>query len=464
MAYTQSAGVSGLNELMDIIKTSVTSKGWTHFAMNTSSLAPNMDRIARQDVYRINGTSIDPTKSYVTLWRFVQENAFHASLGMTCFSGCKGFDTPITISSISRSVSFGTTVAVTCSIPHGLSTKDHVMINGTPLSGAFHEGWAGTGDLPTGGGFNIIVSSTSSFHYASVDANSDNFGGPVSGGYTLAVYNPTGPYSTNISTPHTIQTSNPEGPFSVAMYYDEYRVAGVLMQGGNFKPFYFGETARNHIPSDFSSRAFLNAVATTGITTASLDRNVNNIHVGQKIWFINPSGSAGTGSFERVTVTSRPTSSSFGCVLSGTYPSGTLVGEDPMPLLVCGKQVNNNTTYNLSAADTIWTFHVDATRNTFGYVGNVQNATPSVDTGINYTSINPDSVNYYQGRDIYLERSTTPTGIRGRMVGFLAFPLGYQNDQDLMRVGSDPVEDDYKVFTSTLAEANFALGIGPGAS
>ena len=50
------------------------------------------------------------------------------------------------------------------------------------------------------------------------------------------------------------------------------------------------------------------------------------------------------------------------------------------------------------------------------------------------------------------------------MVGILAFPLGFQNDQDLMRVGSDPVEDDYKVFTSTLVDANFALGIGPGAS
>jgi len=463
MAYTQSAGIANIDALMTFFKNALTSNGWTHFAMNTSSLHPNTDLIGRQDVFRINGTTADPTKGYVTIYRDTQSNCCDDRIKFISFSGEKGFSNPIIISQISRSTGASTIIQVTCSAPHNLVSGDHVIINGTPHSSSFHEGWITSTNIgPGNGGFIITTTSsapsTNTFTYLSLPTLSTP-ADSVSGGYVLAVYNPTSDYNSGVN--NGVGLTLNDANMACFMYYDEWRMCGLVNQGGTYQTFYLGEVGRDHVPQDFNGRAFLLTNITAGAVTASLDRDVANIRTGQRISFVHPSGSAGTGSFERVLVTSKPTSSSFGCVLSNSYPSGTLVGEDPLPLLIFGG-LGTSPSDTFSSRTARFIFHLDMTRDPTS-PATAQTMTQILDTGITESYIDPDSTDYHQGRDIFLQRGTAPTGIRGRMVGFVAFPISVQNDQDIMRTGGDAITDDYKAFVS-LSFSSFLIGIGPGAT
>lgn len=458
MSYTQSAGVNGVDAFMTFFKNAVSSAGWTHFAMNTSSLHCNTGLIGRQDVFRINGTTADPTKTYVTAFRNTQGNCCDDRVQFLAFSGCKGFDNPILIQHITRSAATNTNVIVTTQNPHNLASGDHIMLNGTPHSATFHEGWNQDVGLGGRGGFIIQSLGTASFQYTTgITSIADQ----AFSGYVLAVYNPAGTFNPGVNSGVGLTLNDTY--MAVFMYYDEHRACGLVTQGASVQAFYVGETARDHIPPDFSGRALLLTNTPAGAVTCSLDRDSENIRAGQKIWFIHPSGSAGTGSFERTTVTSKPTSSSFGCTLVNAYPSGTLVGDDPMPCLILGNNGTNADTSLLSGKTIRFIFHLDATRDPVT-PNQGQTMTVLTDSGVLESVVDPDSAGYYQGRSLFFQRTTAPSGIRGRLVGWSSFPSDAQNDQDIMRCG-DSVEDDYKVFISQGTDAaENILGLGPGAT
>ena len=461
MAYTQSAGVSGVDAFMSFLRSSLSGSGlWKYFAMNTSSLHPNAGLIGREDIYRADGTSTDPTRFYVSVHRNTQGNCCDDRVQFMGFSGCKGFETPIPIQIISKSAGVNVTVQVTCSVPHNFAGTDHVMVNGTPRSSSFHEGWSGGEGHPTFGGYVIQVNGTASFNYVG------GFTGPeganqTSGGYAIAVYNQVSTRNTGVNSGHGLTLN--DANMAVFMYYDEYRFCGLVNQGGTYQTFYIGETARDHIPQDFNSRAFLSVSQSAGAITASLDRSVDNLRVGQKIWFVHASGTGGTGSVERTTITSRPNSSSFGCTLVNSYNSGSLVGEDALPVFILAGIGTTAATQALGSRTVRFIFHLDGTRDPTNE-GSAQTLTPFTDAGYSEASIDPDGAGYYQGRDIFMQRLAAPSGIRGRLVGMISFPIDVQNDQDLMRIGADAVTDDFKFFVSSTVDGGFAVGIGPGAS
>lgn len=466
MAYTQSAAVGNVDSLMSIIRNSLSGSGmWKHFAMNTSSLHCNAGSMGREDIYRAEGLPGDPTRFYVSVHRHTQGNCCDDRVQFMACVGVKGFESPITIQSITKfSAASAGLIGVTCSVPHGFVTGDHVMVNGTPHSGAFHDGWGGGDGNPTTGGYVVLVNGTASFNYASQQPGAISYPAEsISGsnlGYCMAVYNQvsTRNGSVNSGIGITLNDAN----MSLFMYYDEYRFCGLVSQGGSYQPFYVGETARDHIPQDFSSRAFLNVSASAGAITASVDRACNNIRVGQKIWFVHASGTNGTGSFERTTVTSKPTTTTFGCVLQNGYNSGSIIGEDPLPVCTVGNVGTITSTGQFTAKTARFIFHLDATRDPTN-PGSAQTMTIVTDAGFTKTNIDPDGAGYYQGRDVYMQRSGAPTGIRGRLVGITSFPTDIQNDQDIMRTGADAVTDDYRYFISQLVESSYGMGIGPGA-
>jgi len=452
MSYTQSAAISNIDGLMNQFNTILSSSGWTVFNINTSSaIPPTLSRAVKESLYKCNGTSADPALWFLDLYRHYDSSAAQHRIGAMVAGCCRNFDTRVLVSSITRSAAG--IIEVTCSTNHNLNNGDFCIVNGVN-NPDLNETWGGEPD-PTRGAHVSVISQTI-FTFPSVSTTIAS----GSGGNVVSVSLLGSCRVDNSANGVNIPLS--DANLSIFCYYDSYRICGTVNQGGTFQTFYFGETGRDHIPTDFNGRAFLTLSAGPGGSTASLDRNAS-LFVGQQVWLINPTASNNaSGSWERVTITTRPNSSSFGYSSSGsiTYPTGTLVGEDPLPVMVLGRIGNSSSTQALNARGVRFIFHINATR-----TDNIsQTMTAETESQIGQGNINPDSAQYYQGKYIYMYKTTPEQGSRGRLVGLVSFPQGVQNDQDLMRNGAIAITEDYKVFVSLATDSSYIQGIGPGAS
>jgi len=458
MAFTQAINVSGSDAFLTTLKNALTSSGWQVLEINTSSVSPpNMLNgiVGREIIFRSTGSVSDPTRFYISAYRHTYSSNSTNRIGFITFTGAKNFDNPVSISSLSRS-SGGSLIFATSNEPHNLEVGDTIIINGADRP-EMNEGWSpNTSHGPIQGAKVFSVATTSSFTYFSNYTTANT----ASGGNVLAVYNVGGDRSTAAGQGIDLILT---GSISIHMYHDAFRACGIVSQSNALQTFYIGETSRDHIPLDFRGRAYISTNIGSGSVTASLDRNVENIRVGQKICFICPSGSAGTGSFERTTITSKPTSSSFGCVLANSYPSGTLVGEDPVPSMVLGVLGGNpSSNLSLNQRDINFIFYNNCTRDELN-PRNKQIYFANQPTGLTEADIDPDAMDYLNGRYIFVRSSTAPTGIR-RLVGFVTFPIGPQSNKDIITTGASGSGDYQSWPSSTTMGGSFSLAIGPMSS
>ncbi len=472
MSYFQTASLANVDALFQTIENCLTSSGWTPFRLNTTlvaaSTASTRALATRETIFKCNGTSQDPANFYLSVCRTCDINNVAAhKLVFTLFSGVKNLTgSGVAISSISRAASGLTQVS--CSSPHNLIVGDRFIINGTDVS-ALNEMWGPTTNTSIAGDANpslgCIVLATSSANNFSFQSNIAAAAGPGTTGSVVVVYNlGSSRVSTNSNGSNAgLGVSVADSTMSLYMYYDAYRFTGMVVQGGVYQPFYVGETNRDHIPNEYKDRAFLNASIPSGsMVTASLDRSCTNISAGQFIWLVHPSGSAATGSVERVRIITKPSPTTFTCNLSssGGFPSGSFVGEDPVPACVIANLGYAAAGINMGSKTARFVFHLNGQ-----YTDTLSQAfTPYVETGMTEADVDPDSAGYYIGRDIYCSRATAPSGVRGKLVGIVAFPFGAQNDLDIMRVGPSPVNDDYKIFVSRTIDGTWLHALGGGAS
>lgn len=475
MSYYQTASVANVDSLITTIKNLLVNSGsCSALEINTSSVNPpvyestnTVNYKGREIIFKFNGTSSDPTKFYLSLNRFCGTSGYFG-IGATLFSGVKNFDSPVTVTAVTRSAAG--IVTVTCSSPHNLETGDKIIYNGCSNS-YLNEGWKPSGVASANTFFTASVINTTIFTYKASRITAES----GSGGYVLAVYNPSNDRTDNYTnSPYTNSiTFTTDGSMKFFSYVDEHRIAALLVQGSGYLPFYIGETGREHIPYDYRGRAFLTSSVVSGnAVTITLDRSVSNIATGQKICFYNASGSSGTGSYERTTIINKLSNTQFTCNLSSSYPSGTLVGEDGMTAVFdCG---NENTLggFNVAAARDLndanyrkreFLFYPDCTRENNAHSTSRTGMDIIINTILTEGSLDPEDTGYYIGQDIIFQRTSAPTGIRGKMVGYAAFSKDIQNDEDIMRVGSTPIDDDYRIFSGQEVVSPWVLAIGPGA-
>ena len=443
---------------MTTLKSALTSVGWQSLEINTSSVQPPPRRMGREIVFFTTGTAEDPTRFYVSTYRFTEPSGLQRqALGFLPFAGAKGFDNQIIITSVSRSLAGN--LHVQTSGAHDLNVGDYVIINGTS-NPDLNEAWDSNGstyDIQTGA---IITSSptTSSFLIDSIVSSPTSVG---VGGNVIATYNWGAMRAGAIEGINLALTSS----YDLYMYYDQYRFCGIVSQSNTMQSFYVGETARDHVPIKHSGRAYSTSFINSGSVVVSLNKDVQ-LRTGQKVWLIHTSGSSGTGSVERVTVTSRPSSSSFGCVLSGTYPSGSLIGEDPLPCMALGRRGFSDALSSLQGRDVRFIFHVNGQRTVdvdFD-ASSLDSMNAVADVGLLESSVDPDAMNYIVGRYIFMQKPNTrgvAQGVRGRLVGLVAFAIGPQTNGDLIRTGQSG-SSEYKVFPSQ-SIGSYCVGIGPGA-
>lgn len=461
MAFTASALIStgSIDSFMTIIKNCLTSSGWDLLEINSSSIQPARNLNGREFVFRGKGVGTDPTRFYLNIMNQT-DSAGGKRIVILPFTGAKNFDTPVAINQLSASINGGANITASTTTPHNLLVGDLLIIGGNN-NPQLNEGWGGSDVNPTTAFRVAQVFTTSSFAYSSVAST-----GSGNGGFVVSPYNTAPGRATDQNNATTISFTAVTASFTAFMYFDEYRICGCISQSANFQTFYWGETGRAHIPAKYRDRGFLSASIGSGSVTASISRNVNNLRVGQNIWFVHVSGTTnGTGTFERTIITSRPTSASFGCVLANAYPSGSMVGEDPLPVVVIGALGTNPATSTFTARTAKFIFHIDATRDATSPLGGATTYAPTTDTGIAEANIDPDAMNYIQGRYITVNRATNPSGIRGRLVGIVSFANGPQTgSQEIIRVGDSSSLSDYKNFPTNTTDTTYTFSIGPGAS
>lgn len=472
MGYYQTASLSNIDGFMQTIHNLLTSStgGWSFLNVNTSSVSASIVNsvctAVRETIYRCNGSGSDATRWYLSICRTKTNNNVIERVTFMPFAGIKNFSgSTVQVATTGAIRNSNSIVSVTCSAAHNLGVGDRFIINGFDNPN-LNERWGSQANTPgdSNNAIACIVSGTSgttAFSYLSNDSSVQT----GSSAYVVGVYNAgssrNGVQSGQGAVGGGVGIQLTDASMGLYMYYDESRLCGIVTQGGTFQSFYVGETGRDHVPSDHNGRAFFTGSSTgTGSQTVNLDRQIKMI-MSQSVWLIHPSGSAGTGSFERVAI-NRINSSSFIATLTNNYPSGTLIGEDPLPVVVIGGVNESVATQTLAARTVRFIFHLDGTRNESDVTA--QTMTAIVDGGIAVARINPDSAGYYQGKEIFMSKGTPSQGSRGRLIGMVAFPVGAQNDLDLMRTGAAAVTTDFKLFTSATADGTYSIGVGPGAS
>lgn len=454
---------ANIDALIAQIDTDVTSvdAGWTKFSLNATGGAPAASRIRQEIIYRINGTVAQPTRYYVAIAR-AKDAGVNGQVTMYGAEQVKG---PFTITNIARA---GGNVATITAPGHTFAVGEVPVVNGTGDE-SFHDG---NGSETAQATISSIVAGTS-FTYTQ-PIGGGVVGSTPSGGTCFSLLPLTTAGGRTVALGAGMNLTLADSPMSVFYYYDEFRVAGIILQGGNAWVFRIGQTGRDHIPATCSDTAFTSGavVSPAAPATINLDRACPNLKIGQPIWIIDVT----SGVMEKTTIISKPsntqiTATLVGAPTGGSYASGALVGWDPCPGGTLGRTGVVTTTAALEGYLVRFSRHLDASR---GADGTTQLFNPRVDMDTTIrTDVAPDAALNFQLRDIVVDRATAgTTGIRGREVGLFAVPLpnaGGPVDQDLMRVGattditvaSDP-PFDHKVFVSQKL-ASFGVAVGPNA-
>jgi hypothetical protein len=483
--YFQTTSLSGVIHFLDYIKDQLVTEGWTAYHLGTGSTQPTEDHFEGSYVFISNGKtgSVGDLPAHHGIWMGWAQNVGDSHIQYGVFSGHKRVPT----GSLEKTSNTVTVNAVN----HGLRVGDVLLVYGTDNTD-FHAGWTNDDD-PL-----VVASVPDADTFTYTDTITPSNISPATFQNIFAVYNAGGSFSAREDANYMIgdldQMSgqfNPE--FDVFGYCDEYRIGGVITVGGVYRPFYMGMMGRGHIPDSWKDcgRLVSNVTGTGNSITLQLDRSCPKMKAGQPIWLIPTNDSDGQKNDDHNTVSkgapggafltasAKPSDSRVTVELrSGDeYPPGTIVGYDPVPLIVIGE--NAASQVELRNMDCMLVFSnkgiVDKASSTSGsYEQTSHTCYPLLPYGFGANldgELNPGVGQIYHGVDIAIVHRTAGNNYKGKrfpLPGFVAWGQGDQSDGDLMVVGENIPANRWKVFTSqrvsTLGSSNTILGIGPGAS
>lgn len=475
MTFFKDNTLADVHDFLDVIATQLTSEGWSRFTPNASTdLAFTDHKLGREEVFKSNGqTGGHPGGHYID-FLIGNPTTLVETLRWCGWTGQKG---PFEIDTIAQS---GTTVTITTVLDHGFATGDLVCHNGSSdplLNFALNMG---TGCLMSAVA-TITVTGAKTFTYTAQFSQTVS----SSGGYCWAIYNPVGSRSDTSNYFTGAVGINIASPMTVFGYVDELRICGLIAQGSQRRAFYLGLTARTeHVQEDGNAIAVLTApVVGDGVNpqTFSLDRTVSNLYATQRIDVLAPNSalpeSAGykwRSDLEvmQIATFSGPANSFTAIPSAHTYPAGSLVGWDPMPLLCLGSTSGANQDLGGSSYLAWLPWGIDGVRpSTLSNLanGSLHILTPKAGTE---ARVDPDAQGNYHLAELLAEgvSGTSMTewsvGAMGPLVGLYACPTSISiQDQNLVRTGDPATDPDtvFMYFDVPIVASVFGSSVGPKA-
>lgn len=225
--------------------------------------------------------------------------------------------------------------------------------------------------------------------------------------------------------------------------YNEYECSLVTIVGAAHRFTSFGSPVRAHIPASAAGVCFTTGAVSAGVgVVVPVDRDcTQTIRVGQFVWVF-----ASTGDVLEVATVTAVTSSTITLTLTGAHPAGAIVGLDPSPV------------YALSAATGAPPTAVFP-NNINGVAAITNGGCDPRRTAVVEAESDPSPTGYYVGLQATL---FVPNGFRGIVQHAVFWPIGTQNDGDLMRDNYDDAQR-YHVYPSYNITGGFCVSIGPGA-
>ena len=451
--YFQNTAVADLDDLFDELQTQLLAAGWTEQILNSSSSPALQGRFARESIFIAPGTATQAAACCVGISRVFEGNGLRRGLQLQAFTNTA--DGLIAVTSISRTA---TTMTFTTTAPHGLSTGDLIRWNGSDQDD-MHSGWNSESAAAA-----ITVTGANTFTLVGLGSGTLS----ANGGFVRRVFNCADSYSTAVNSGMRINAF--DSSMDIFGYRDEFRICGIVQQGGNNKIFYVGQSGRDHVQQDQQEVAIATtAITGIGVETVTLDRNISNWYVGMPIMGVQLDGAGTTGILY---VTDLPAANQVE-VDWGSFTgnaNAVIIGFDPAPTCVSAP---TGTTVDLAMNSMTIQYCLGSDGTRYGVAQN-DTIDPLLDadwstTGDAATEQRNDPMNttLYVGEEYFMQSassSSTTKGVRKFAPGFNPWPVGTQNEFDIQRVGGTPEDDDWKIFVSDQSIENHALGIGPGAT
>jgi hypothetical protein len=349
--------------------------------------------------------------------------------------------------------------------PHGLTTGDLVFWNGnaTATNNAMGNSASNFTRVTVTGASTFTVVTQTGLTVAS-----------AAGGLAYQVFNFSGQRHNafvGVNTGVVILTNT---SLSSRFKVDEFGLTAVVLQGGLFTPMYLGLAGQGHLSARTTSVGKLTAqIVSDGVTPSVMtcDRTMTNTRVDQSIQVIPIDAIGPTAFIDRAQCNYTPALVTAvsgvqvtAVIPAGTYPIGSVVGVDPVPMCVMGGTAANG---NLALTSVIYATHrangvrVSTAVNDLRY-----NLDPV--SGVAQTERqagDPDSSGQTLGEDFsMIESAPTVNGDRRRTLGGWRAAAPGNNDNDIMHlVGGDVVTHDWLHYAS-ISHGSWKTMIGPGAS
>lgn len=496
-AYFENLAIANIDGLLTELHTQLsTLTGIVSHAVNTSTTTPASTRAGRETLYQMPGIAGDgnlPCGVWLNFAR-IAASGINEVVRMTGHTGIKG---PIAINRFRQDNSAGGVAPFTGALgAAGLNVQiETVGDPGFRVGDLVH--WNGVtnanADITQGSTLSLVQSIVNN---GTVWVTRIVMGAGVtsqavdsSGGYVWAVYNQTGlRHGLTSSTAGSVDIRVLDAAMQLRGYVDEYRICGVIQQTTNTFPFFIGLAAREHIQDDESSVALTSAqvvVAAPGNVTFTLDRNCTKFYVGGKVHLISPSSALPDGvgpadvsqsTLREATIQAIPATNQLTLTMPAaeTWPAGTRIGRDPLPLVVIGSGAT--APGDLTGAQICVAHSVQGTRSATGSYGYVaSNVVLDVRESLE-TATDPDDSSHYLGADIVL-RMSSPKWERtlsiasqgpGPTGGWFACPVGAGSpiNLDLLQIGDPSAVSAtrfFKYFNPPVVAVNYALAMGHGA-
>ncbi len=447
LPYFENTTLTGFTQLINELQTQLLAQSWTNRTINADNTLPASSHQTREEHFIAPG--IADEASGVKVGFSLRRNSGDTVTGVKITSWV-GEKTATILTAVQTA---SATVTVTTTAAHGFATGDFIKgINGTD-NVANNVGGAGNDTVAT----LITVTDTDEFTYVTgVNQTSTGNGGTV-----VVAYNHVG--GSSFGNSEGYQLNSPDASMDLFAYVDEFRICGVLQQGGNQKPFYCGQPGRSNVQDDGRSVAISNtAITGSGSQTITLAVTPANMYVGQPVWAV-----AIDEADVEVTVIDDLVGDQLTAVFNTAFTSGAVIGWDPT-VSCAGAPLGTAVSVSLGSLAANMGFGIDGTRRSAGGQQDQEDTSLIFDWVVNESSTgdvenatDPDDSGVYQGRDgIHFQNAH---GVRQFTPGFSFMPLGVQNDFDIHRIGATPITQDFKVLVSNTLDG-WALVIGPGAT
>lgn len=447
LPYFENVTLTGFTQLIDELQTQLLAQGWTNRTINADNTLPSSNHQTREEHFIAPG--IADEASGVKIGLALRRNSADNQTGVKITSWV-GEKVATILTAIQTA---STTVTVTTTAPHGFATGDFVKgINGTD-NVANNVGGAGADTNAT----LITVTGADTFTFVTVP-NQTSTG---NGGTVVVAYNHVG--GSSFGSGEGYNLNSPDASMDLFGYVDEFRICGVLQQGGNQKPFYCGQPGRSNVQDDGRSVAISNtAITGSGSQTITLDRTPAQMYIGQPVWAV-----AADEADVEVSKIDNLVGDQLTAVFNTAFTSGAIIGWDPT-VSCAGAPLGSAVSATLTTLAANMGFGIDGTRRSAAGQQDQEDTSLIFDWVVNESSsgdvegaTDPDDSGVYQGRDgIHFQGAH---GVRQFTPGFSFMPLGVQNDFDIHRIGATPITQDFKVLVSNTLDG-WALVIGPGAT